>query len=101
MQILSKMLYPVGYGGEEQVEVLLVDALREEGYNSENLPGIRSKRFEHWGRQRSESSIVAARVLLCAVCSTDVRRSSHSLVSWSMLHLLWCATVASSAIDSG
>ena len=38
--------------------------------------------------EASESSIAAARLLLCSVCSTFVRRLSHSLLSQSVPHLL-------------
>ena len=47
------------------------------------------------------STIVKQFMQQGVVCSTAVRRVSHSLVSCSILHLLWYATVASRVIDSG
>ena len=37
----------VGEGGKQPLEVVLVDALREEGDDSEKLSGIRPELLEH------------------------------------------------------
>ena len=43
---------PVGSGRKQPVEVLLADPLREEGNDSEKLPGVRAELLEHWGGER-------------------------------------------------
>jgi hypothetical protein len=46
---LVKNVPSVGDAGEKPVEVILVNALREESNDSEEVTGIRAEFFERWG----------------------------------------------------
>ena len=56
---------PVGDGGKQPVEVVLVDALREEGDNSEEVTGVGAEVAE---RRRSEREFDGGCQALVVVC---------------------------------
>ena len=55
----------IGDGGEQPVEVTLVDPLREEGDNSEQFTGSGTKFYEHRGGQRELDRGGEAVVVFC------------------------------------
>ena len=72
------------------------------GKNATTPRSARASGPSYWNRgEASDSLIVAARLSFCWVCSTLVRRFSHSRVNRLMSHLFWCATVTKRAIESG
>lgn len=54
-----------GDGRKQPVEVILLDSLREEGDNSEELSCVTTKPLEHGGRERELNRISKALVVLC------------------------------------
>jgi hypothetical protein len=52
MQNLSKTLVPVRDGGKQPINVVPIDALREESDDAEKRSGIRAKLLEHGGGER-------------------------------------------------
>ena len=56
----------VGGGGEQPLEVVFVDALREEGNDSKEPSGVRAEFLEHWRSKRKLDGGREAMVVLCA-----------------------------------
>ena len=66
----------IGYSREEPVQVLLIDALGEEGDNCEKFPGVRAKLFEHRRPQRQFDRFQKRLLVLC------IRRARSSFLTF-------------------
>ena len=76
---------PVGDRRKQPVEVVFVDTLGKKATIARSSRAL-GPSFSNVG-EASESSMVAARLSLCFVRSTPVRRFSHSLVNRSLFQL--------------
>ena len=78
MQNLSKTPFPLGIVGNSQSRL---SSLTPYGKKAAASGSAQASGPSSWNKgEARESSIVAARLLSCSVCSTLVRRAPHSLV---------------------
>ena len=89
----------IGDGGKQLLEVVLVDALWEEGNNSKKRSGIGAKFLEH---REGEGKLDRCGEALVTRCLQHAR-STFLPFSCQSVHapLFWRATVASRVIESG
>jgi hypothetical protein len=85
--------------GNNQLDILSIDTLWEEGDHSKKLSGIRAEFSEHRGGEGKFDRGGEAPGVLCVKHSRSL--FSHSLVSRSVSHLLYWATVASKVTERG